>query len=291
MHMPVATFRGLANSFLARAERAEIHCVEDLLADGPTEPVPIRLYRPSSAAALPVIGFLHGGGFVFGDLETHDGLCRRLALQSGMAVVAVDYRLAPEHPYPAALEDCVATLRWVAANAAGLGLDADRIGIAGDSAGGQLAIATALEARDKGPRLRHLALLYPLIDPDCASESMAKLGQDYMLTRAFLEWSWAAYRGAATGTDPLLEVEAANLSGLPSTTVITGGYDPLCDEGRDFAARLASAGVAVSTHHFADMIHGFAGLPVALGASDRAIGIIARALREAMDPCGDAPKT
>lgn len=278
----MATFRELANGFLSRAPRPEIDQVKDLDADGPAGAIPMRLYRPSAHATLPVVLFIHGGGFVFGDLDTHDALCRTLALQSGMAVAAVDYRLAPEHPYPAALDDCHAALRWLAANADALGLDAARIGLGGDSAGGQLAVATALKARDRGPPLRHLALLYPLVDPHCASASMTAFGQDYMLTRAFLEWSWAAYAATGAKTDPFVQLAAADLAGAPPTTIITAGYDPLCDEGRDLAERLASAGVRVSAHHFPDMIHGFAGLPIALEAADRAIGLITRAMRESM---------
>ena len=278
----MSLWRTTANGFLARAARPPLASTQDLTAEGAAGPISVRLYRPTTDGVLPVIVFIHGGGFVFGDLETHDALCRHLAIQSGVAVVALDYRLAPEAPYPAGLEDCTAALNWLASSAAGLGLDAGRIAVAGDSAGAHLAMATALTARDHGPRLSAIGLLYPLVDPAHGSDSIARRGEGYMLTSAFIEWQWSVYRGEAADSDPLFNLPVADLKGLPPTIVVTAGFDPLADEGKAQTDRLKTAGVAVTAKDYPDMIHGFAALPMGASRADDAIAFLAGGLRQAL---------
>jgi acetyl esterase len=225
--------------------------------------IPLRLYRPLGTvgtSVLPGLVFFHGGGWVIGDLESHDALCRHLANASGCAVVSVDYRLAPEHKFPAAVEDCLAATEWVAATGAALGIDADRLAVGGDSAGGNLATVTSLLARDRGaPRLRYQLLLYPPVDFAGSHHSHSRFAEGYLLTRATMRWFSEQYlRGpedAATWTASPLQ--AAHLGGLPPAFVLTAGFDPLCDEGIAYAGRMREHGVAVRHHHVPDQIHGF----------------------------------
>lgn len=271
--LPLADLRHGANAFMAAAPRIDIHAVEDL-AGGP---VPMRLYRPAPGT-LPVVLFLHGGGFVLGDLETHDALCRSLAAAARVAVIAVDYRLAPEHPFPAAHDDANDALTWVVANAAALELDATRIAVAGDSAGGHLAVGVALAT---AVPLRHLALIYPLLDPAGRSESMSKLASGYLLTASFLEWAWELLAAGAVPDDVRWDASRADPARLPAATVVTAAFDPLLDEGEAFAARLERAGVAVRLRRFPGMIHGFVGLPQLTPVAQNAIEFIAEGIRAA----------
>jgi len=209
-------------------------------------------------------------------------MCRTLAIHSDALVAAIDYRLAPENPYPAALDDCQIALQWLASDANSIGFDPAKVALVGDSAGGQLAIATALRCRDSALSIRHIGLFYPLIDPGGKSLSARVFGEGYMLTRSFLDWSWEAY-GATSQTlnDPMFNLTRANLTGLPSTTILTAAFDPLRDEGEDFARRLLAAGVTSSITRYPGMIHGFAGLPQYTPFADQAIDDIARAIRGA----------
>ena len=278
--LPLEAMRRGADGYLKRAHRPDVASVEDVLIIGPGGPLALRVYRPEAAAGEAAIVFLHGGGFVFGDLDTHDGLCRRLARASGLTVVAVEYRLAPEHPYPAALDDGLAAVAWVRTT-----LGATRIGLAGDSAGAQIATATALALAAQGAPVAALGLLYPLTDPDRASASQRALGEGHMLTGAFLAWSWDAYRGGRDlSEDPLFDLRRADLSRLPPMTVVTAGYDPLRDEGLALAARAVEAGVTVSAWHYPDMIHGFVGLPAGSRRSDEALARLAEGLSSALRP-------
>jgi len=225
--------------------------------------VAVRAYRPAGAArteVLPALVFFHGGGYVIGDLDTHDVLCRQLANGARCAVFSVDYRLAPEDPFPAALEDCVAATRYVCAQAKALGVDADRIAVGGDSAGGNLATVVALDARDAGgPALCFQLLIYPATDQRCGFASHERNGDGYLLTRQAIGYfrghylprraDWLDWRAS-----PLL---AENLAALPPAFVLTAGFDPLVDEGRAYAERLAKANVAVAYREYPDMIHGF----------------------------------
>jgi acetyl esterase len=221
-----------------------------------------RLYVPDGAGEKPPLTlYYHGGGWVIGTLDTHDGTCRAIAQNSGSTVLSIAYRLAPEHRYPAAADDCYDALVWAAANAGSLGVDATRLAVAGDSAGGNLAAAVAIMARDRaGPELRHQLLIYPVTDQDYSTPSYAENGDgNYYLSTDGMRWFWGHYLGnTATDDAPLAVVlRASNLSNLPSATVITAEYDPLRDEGIAYAAKLKAAGVAVDAATAKGMIHGF----------------------------------
>lgn len=206
----------------------------DRTVPGPGGEVPVRIYTPAGAGPFPLLVFFHGGGWVGGSLNSHDGTARELCAAAEAVVVAVDYRLAPEHRFPAGLEDCYAALTWVAQHAAELNGDASRLAICGDSAGGNLSAAVALVNRDRGgPRLSLQVLVYPVIDPSCATESMRTNGRDYMLTSDSMQWMWSLYVGKEDDfTNPYAAPRFAHdLSGLPPALVITAEYDPLRDEG------------------------------------------------------------
>jgi acetyl esterase len=247
--------------------------------------IPARVYRPrGSAGELPVLVYFHGGGFVAGSLDSHDGTARELTTDAQCVTVSVDYRLAPEHPYPAGLDDCCAALEWVAKNAAEVGGDGSRLAIGGDSAGGNLCAAVAIRNRDTGgPDLALQLLVYPVIDPSCSSPSMTANGAGYMLTADSMRWMWATYLG---GHDPrgdpgAAPVHAASLAGLPPAVVITAEFDPLRDEGEAYAHTLAAAGVPVTVSRYAGQIHGFFSMYALAPAARVATAQAARTLRRA----------
>jgi acetyl esterase len=265
----------------------QIGAVRDLLAEG-VQAIPLRVYRPAGVAdsrRLPVLVYFHGGGWVIGDLETHDVLCRQLTAEAGVSVIAVDYRVAPEHKFPAAVDDAWAATRWIAAHAADLGVDADRLAVGGDSAGGNLAAVVALLARDAGgPRIGLQILLYPVTDLASESQSYADLADGYMLTRDSMRWFRAQYLAkeedaADWRVSPL---RAPSLAGLPPALVLTAGYDPLRDEGEAYARRLREAGVSVDAVSFGGMIHGFLPMGRLIDTAFRGIGLIAGSLRQAL---------
>jgi acetyl esterase len=249
--------------------------------------IPARLYVPEGAGDVPPLTvFFHGGGWVIGDLDTHDGTCRALARASKTAVLSVGYRLAPEDRYPTAPLDCYAATEWASRNGAVLGVDGSRLGVAGDSAGGNLAAAVAIMARDQGgPALRHQLLIYPVTDNDFTLPSYgANGGGDYFLSTETMRWFWNQYLGGGSSDHaPLATVlRTEDLSGVAPATVITAQYDPLRDEGAAYADRLKSAGVATDYHCAPGMIHGFfsmfAYVPDAVGWIDKG----GAALREAL---------
>jgi acetyl esterase len=248
------------------------------------------LYRPqgsNAAQILPVLVFMHGGGWTIGDLDTHDVACREICNRAFCAVVAVDYRLAPEHPFPAAVEDTVAAVRWVAGHASHLALDPKRIAVGGDSAGGNLAAVAALILRDAGgPALALQLLIYPATDFRCNTPSHAQNGSGYLLTREAIDYFSNSYLGAAgQGNDwrasPAL---APSFRGLPPAFVLTAGYDPLRDEGAQYAQLLRDAGVAVEYVCFERQIHGFITMSKliddASAAFDRSAGALKRAFAD-----------
>lgn len=261
--------------------------VEELALDLPGRTLAARLYVPEDAGENPPLTlFYHGGGWVVGTLDTHDATARALARASRSAVLSVAYRLAPEHPYPLPVEDCYDALCWAAGQGQALGVDASRLAVAGDSAGGNLAAAVAILARDRsGPALRHQLLLYPVTDCDYSRASYAENGDGrYFLSMAMMEWFWSHYLGETAPADaPLARVQGvADLAGLAPATVFVAEFDPLRDEGLAYAARLAEAGVEVESATAPGMIHGFAsmfeGVPDALPWIERAGARLAEAL-------------
>ncbi len=235
--------------------------VESVCAAATSGGVPLRVYRSTAAAdrLLPGIVYLHGGGWALGSLETHDTLCRHLAHASGAVVVAVDYRLAPEHPYPAAFDDAWDAFQHVAGNGASLGIDPSRLAVAGDSAGGNLAAAVALRARDAGgPAIACQCLLYPVIDHACDTDSYRRFATGFGLTAARMRFFWNAYLAGADGRAPFASpARAENLIGLPPALIVTAEYDVLRDEGETYARGLRAAGVRTEYECVAGMIHGF----------------------------------
>lgn len=249
--------------------RRPVGAVRDLVAG---DLVDMRLYTPGDVdGATPLLVFLHGGGFVYGNLDSHDAVCRYLAEQSGARVLAVDYRRAPEYPFPTAVEDCFAAYAWARAHAAELGIDPERVAVGGDSAGGNLATAVCLRARDEQlaqPRLQ--VLLYPAADFSQELASRTEYGEGFWLTERFIDRCRAAYLlPESDPADPLLSpLQTKDLAGLAPAYVVTAGFDPLRDEGEAYARRLADDGVTVELHRRAALIHGFANM-VGISSSAR----------------------
>ena len=257
--------------------------VRDLTAPGPAGPIKLRLYR-DKAATTPQAGlvYFHGGGWVIGDLDSHDSVCRQIAQLSGAVVIAVDYRMAPEHKFPAAVDDAIAVTAWICAETASLGIDPARVVVGGDSAGGNLAIVVAIAARDQaGPKLAGQALVYPSTDMTGETASHAAFGEGYMLTNALMQYFRGHYlRNDADRADWRASPnKIADLSGLPRALVITGGFDPLRDEGEAFGMRMVAAGVPVTTRRFTGQFHGFLNMGRLIPEADAAIAEIATFIR------------
>ena len=260
--------------------------VRDLTVAGEVDDLPARLYRPEGAAdGGPVIVFFHGGGWVIGSIDSHDNLCGRMAAESGCTVVSVEYRLAPEAKFPAAAEDAYAATAWVAKHGADLGVDAGRLAVAGDSAGGNLAAAVSLMARERGgPDIAFQLLIYPVTDlsEDYPSHAEnAPLG--YLLGPKSMSWFAEHYVGGVEGVDwRAAPITAESFDGLPPALVVTAELDPLRDEGEAYAAKLEAAGVAAQTYRGEGMCHGFLSFPV--DGAFAARKVIADALRDALRP-------
>ena len=254
--------------------------IENLTIDG----IPARLYAHSTTPLLPILVWYHGGGFTIGDLDTADRTCRKLAARTGAIVVSIDYRLSPEHPFPAAADDCLTALRWIASNGASIGGDASRIAVGGDSAGGNLAAVVAVHARDEGIPLRYQLLVYPVTDCTMSAASYEENGVGYLLTADTMDWFIGNYLGGTTDPkDPRVSpLFTDDMNGVAPALVITAEFDPLRDEGEAYADRLRDAGVDVETRRFDGQVHGFFGLgsitPVAGEALDLAIARLAAAL-------------
>ncbi len=267
-------------------EPPEMAVVRDLRADGPAGTIPLRLFRPRNApTSAPGLVYFHGGGWVIGDLDTHDVLCRQLAEQSGAVVVSVDYRLAPEHKFPAAVDDCDAATRWVAANAAAHGIDAGRLAVGGDSAGGNLAAVVSVMARDRGgPAIAFQLLIYPATDMAADAPSHFAFADGYLLTRENIHWFVGHY---LRGRDDVADWRASpgraeSLRGLPPALVVTAGFDPLRDEGLAYATRLGEGGARVDYVCYGGMLHGFFGMGRVLDTANRAIAHAGASLRQAL---------
>lgn len=260
----------------------DIASVRNELIATPAGPLALRLYRPSFGfRPLPALLFFHGGGWTLGDLDSHDTLCRQLAIATGHVIVAVDYRLAPEHPWPAPIEDGWVALTWLAKHAPLLAIDPLAIGVAGDSAGGNIAAVLALKARDEnGPALKSQVLIYPCTDLSASLPSHFARADGYLLTRRhYLSYIGNYLAGRdIEGNWQVSPLRAERFDGLPPAVIITAGFDPLLDEGRAYAGRLAAAGVPVLHRTYRDMVHGFITMGGRLPAANAAIADIARAL-------------
>lgn len=248
--------------------------VRDRLIPGPMADIPIRIYQPSNDGVHGALVYFHGGGWVIGNIESHDEICRRLCQRAMVCVISVDYRLAPEHRYPAAVEDCASTVVWVAEHAHELRIDATRIGVGGDSAGGNLAAAVALMLRDQGgPPLRLQLLIYPVTDAVFETGSYRENAEGFLLSRRAMQWFWDHY--VPDPADRTLSyaapLRAPDLEGLPPALIQTAEFDPLRDEGEAFAAALRSAGVDVRATRYEGLIHGYFGLEDAVGAARTAV--------------------
>jgi acetyl esterase len=277
---------------LTQPEPPPVAQVQDLQVPDLAGPIALRLYRPlqlvpSGAGLLPVLVYFHGGGWVVGDLDTHDTLCRELANGAGCAIAAVDYRLGPEHRFPAAVDDCLAATRWLQRNAATLRLDASRIAVGGDSAGGNLAAVVAITARDAGwPALVFQLLIYPATDMRRGAPSHTTNGEGYLLTRDTISYFHDHYiADPAHDLDwrasPLLHPD---LSQLPPALVLTAGYDPLRDEGLDYAQRLSETGSRATSVSFERQIHGFITMGNVIDEANAAVLLCADALRRELAP-------
>ncbi len=282
--LPVADARAAYRLMRPAAPQIEVAQVEDHRIAGPAGELPVRIYTPHGNAPFPVCVYFHGGGWVIGDLETADAVCRTLCSLARCAVVSVDYRLAPEHHFPAAVEDCYAATCWVAGNAAALGVDPARLAVAGESAGGNLATVVSQIARDRdGPRIVLQVLVYPVIDASFDTPSYRDNADGYLLTRSTMHWFWDNYcpDPAERANPHACPSQAKNLSNLPSALVMTAEFDPLRDEGERYAERLRAAGVCVECIRYDGLIHDFFGLAHVLDAGRPAIERAADALTRA----------
>jgi acetyl esterase len=279
----------------AMMSREDVASVADMSVPTPDGDVPVRVYVPladpagpaGSEEPRPALVYLHGGGWVIGSIETHDHTCRSLANGSGAVVVSVGYRLAPEHLFPAGLDDCLAAVRWVVDNAGELGIDAGRLALGGDSAGGNLAAVITQRLRDGGPPIRFQLLVYPVVDATLAHPSIDENAEGYFLTKAAMLWFGQNYLAGA-GADPtdpqvspLLAAPEA-LTGLPPALVVTAEYDPLRDEGEAYAAALRAAGVEATATRYDGVIHGFFQLSDVIPEGKSAIDEACTALRAAL---------
>lgn len=280
----------LQRKALTQPEPPQVASVRDLEARGPAGPIPLRSYRPlhsEAAAALPVLVYFHGGGWVIGDLDTHDVLCRELANLSGCAVIAVHYRLAPEDRFPAAPDDALAATRWIHAHAPDLKIDPLRIAVGGDSAGGNLAAVVALAARDAGDLpLAFQLLIYPVTDQRRVAPSHAGNGQGYLLTRDAIDFYHDHYLGGSAHdldwrASPVLHADHAR---LPPAFVLTAGYDPLRDEGLQYAQKLTEAGSNATLVCFERQIHGFILMGRVIDEANVAVQLCAAQLRAVLQP-------
>lgn len=283
------SFRALTVAGRKPEQLPSVKAVETLTVDGGEGPRAARLYRPEDAEeAPPLLVFFHGGGFVIGDLETHDLQARRLCRDVGALVLSVDYRLAPEAPFPAALEDCLAATRQAFVQAQSLGADPARVVVAGDSAGGNLAAVVAQQLRDAGgPIPAAQLLIYPVTDSSDrhgrVHASRRENAEGYMLTLADMHWFEDHYAGDTDRADPRLSPLHGELAGLAPAVVVTAEYDPLRDEGEAYARALAGAGVTVRSRRFDGLIHGFFGLGPVSAACDRAVTETCAMLRELLE--------
>ncbi|MDM5333921.1 alpha/beta hydrolase [Ureibacillus composti] len=259
--------------------------VENRVIPGPGGDIPVRIYTPNGEGPFPSLVFYHGGGWVIGDLDTVDVPCRLLANRANCVVVSVDYRLAPEHKFPAAAEDAYAAAKWVVENGPSILVDSSRVAVGGDSAGGNLAAVVSLMARDKNEiELAYQLLIYPVTNHSYETVSYRDNADGYLLTKDSMIWFWDHYlRDPQDGENPYASpLKAEDLSGLPPALVITAEFDPLRDEGEAYAQRLKEAGVSVEETRYNGMIHGFFWMPGTLDQGMKAVNQAADALKRAL---------
>lgn len=284
-HPPAEARRKLIAELSVVDERPPpgVHAI-DRRAEGPAGPIPIRCYTPPGATGpTPAVVFFHGGGWVTGDLDTHDSFCRRLAHGSGFRVVAVNYRLAPEHPFPAAMEDAIAAFRWVARHAAELGIDPARIALAGDSAGGNLTAVVAKKTRGDAVRPALQVLIYGSADATCSSPSHTEMAEGYFLTSRSIQWYLNHYLGKTDRKDPdVSPIFDPDLKGAAPALVYSAGFDPLRDDGLHYADKLRSFGVEATYEEFPGMVHGFILMTGVLDEARRATNRIIQDIRRAL---------
>ena len=275
-------------TWLVDLPKEALHRVEDRWIEGPDGEIQVRIYTPRGGPdPLPCVMYFHGGGFVIGDLDSHDSVCRHLARHAGATVIAVHYRLAPEAPFPAGYDDCCGAVRWVYENADALHIDRDRIAVAGDSAGGNLSAGLCQQMRSEGhPMPAFQLLIYPSTDLTRSSESHATFCDGFFLTRPLMDWFMANYL-----TDPAQERDprgsplvTADLSGLPPAHVVVAGFDPLRDEGEAYAQALMAAGVPTTLRCYGSLIHGFYSMGGIIAAARWAVDDIAQVARRALWP-------
>jgi acetyl esterase len=262
-------------------ELDEVESVEDADADG----VPVRIYRPAGADERSMaLVYVHGGGWVAGSIDTHDGPARALARRTGIVVVSVDYRLAPEHPFPAPLDDAWTAMQWVSNNAAELKLDVDRIGIGGDSSGGNLATVVARRGRDHAIPIAMQLLIYPVTNHAFDTPSYSYFSQGYGLTRDGMQWYWSQYLGGADGSDPdASPAELGDMRRLPRAIVVTAEADVLRDEAESYAQRLFLSTVETEGYRYDGMIHGFMRMAGKVERSNKAFDELAPSIRAMLE--------
>jgi acetyl esterase len=254
----------LAGRFVTHPEPPELKSIKPLAIPAPHGSIPARVYTPKmlrqAGGLAPCLVFFHGGGWVIGDLDSHDVVCRKLADEGQLIVISVDYRLAPEHKFPAAVDDAIAATQWIADNAASLGIDAERVSVGGDSAGGNLAAVVAISARDgNGPAISAQVLIYPATEASMTHPSHSEPETSILLTHSVTRYFYSSYLGSAADISDwrASPARAKTLIGLPPAYVLTAGADPLRDEGDEYANRLKEAGVPVTYRHFPGQFHGF----------------------------------
>ena len=259
----------------------EVAKVEETLIPGPAGEIPVRIYTPEGQGPFPALVYYHGGGWVIGNLDVVDVPCRQLANRTGCIVISVDYRLAPEHPFPAPAEDAYAAVEWVAENGDSICVDSSRIAVAGDSAGGNLAAVVCLMAKDKeGPKISYQILFYPVTEHSYDTISYHENAEGYFLTKDSMVWFWNHYLQEESGEHPYASpLRAKDVSGLPPALVVTAEYDPLRDEGEAYAKKLFDAGVGVTLKRYEGLIHGFVWMSGVLPQGLEAIELAAEELQ------------
>jgi acetyl esterase len=271
---------------LIGARDVAIGKIENFVIPGPAGDIRARAYAPVAASVLPALIYFHGGGFVVGGLDSHDGLCRLFAAEGEFRVIAIDYRLAPENRFPAAVDDAYAAAVWIAQNATALGVDAGRIAVGGDSAGGMLAAVVTQMAKEKGgPHIACQLLMFPNTQIGGETASLAEFAQGYFIERKTIEWFYSQYvpPDADRNSPRLSPLRAKDFSGLPPAYVMLGGYDPLHDEGLAYAEKLRAAGVKVTIADYADMVHCFIYLQTVLPQAHQAVADAAHAVQDLLE--------